>query len=160
MIQGSINQLLGQVAIFGRLDPNFESRQQAMQSKKQLKVLNKQLEATNQGKPAPEEGTTRYNITKDIEKDIATQQRKLFEAKPSSKTYREYSLSRSSAFDEPIAQLGGEDPMYAYNQLAEEKMLAEQERVRKSREAMNMQLLANSPNRYGVRRTNIDYGNK
>lgn len=155
MIQGSINQLLSIAAIGASLSPGVQRRAEARQTKKQLSTVSKELSQMNVTLEDWENETVTGKIAKETMEKQADLSKKLFEQAPSSKTYKQYVMNRAGTGKEPTMVVTEDPDVIAQEQYeqqieqerADQEMLKEQDRVRKSREAaaIRQQLLSNAP---------------
>lgn len=137
MIQGSINQLLQSVAIFGRLAPDYEKKVEMRQLSKQEDVLKGQAEAATKS-------LTERNEQEDLSQDIdvlkqATEKgvqlaERGFELNPSTETYEKLLKRKRAAKN---AEQIETDYLEARQKLAEQKaqsnLQLEQKRISKSK---------------------------
>lgn len=104
MIQEAINQALGTVGIAARLSPEYETKQELHQAKKQEKALTMQQDALPQITPEEFEAqkTVAAKQHKQAEQKLADVKQKIFELNPSKQTMREAHLAQSSAYNIPL----------------------------------------------------------
>lgn len=158
-IQANINQLLGMAAVYGRFSPGYEKRQEISAAKKAVKSAEKLTEASSKGISAADFESNFKPITagahvwKEAKEGEMSARKRLYEANPSKKNLQKYRQSRVIALGEP------EDLIVAQTERAkaerEARQQVEQERLRKTREA----LLANSLNQLSITRRKIDLSN-
>lgn len=108
-IQSSFNQALGTSAILTQLSPSVKNRQEEHELKRKSKSLERAANEVGNDANATTEGTTAYEIAKDIDEQRADVAKKQFELNPNKKTYSNYSKLMSSSGDIPIARLPADE---------------------------------------------------
>lgn len=164
MIQGSINNLLVQAAVFAHLDPYLGNRQTAYKAQKRLEHVGKQLEDLEQA-PSVEDSTSEdgeYKATKNIDYSVALTEQALaaaktkFEAEPTSENWETYYKGKNKleAMKKDIAAA----KQIEADRQAKTALELEQRRVGNSKELSEVgkKLVENSTVTYGRRETDVN----
>lgn len=166
MIQGSINNLLVQAAVFARLDPALGNRQAAYKAQKEIEHVGKQIKTWAQAPgmevTTSEEGGTVVKKTKDIDEAVAMTEQVLaaakarFEANPTAENWEKYSKDKNK-LEEVKKDIAAARQAQADRQ-AKTSLELEQRRVGNSKELSDVgkQLVENSPVTYGRRETDVN----
>ena len=138
MIQGSINNLLNQAAIFGRLSPGYETKQELHKLGKQEKALEQKSALAEEKAKSPLQ-SVREAAERDQE-DFAKQaldiEKRKFELKPSAEGYKKVLHERGALEGTLVETLPADEWDYLQEQAelkAESSLNREQKRVSNSR---------------------------
>lgn len=166
MIQGSINNLLVQAAVFARLDPDLGNRQVAYKAQKEIEHVGKQIKTWSQAPgtevTTSEEGGTVVKKTKDIDEAVAMTEQVVaaaktrFEANPTAENWEKYSKGKNK-LEEVKKDIAAVRQVQADRQ-AKTALELEQKRVGNSKELSDVgkKLVENAPVTYGRRETDVD----